>query len=115
VAVHASDGKRIAIFGTAGDAATGTFVIPTPGTYKVLVCNLAALTCAVTGGSNIASIVAVDGSGGSPFPVPASRTLYVTIVVVGNGTGAANTITLAGSGVPIPPPLTAPTGLRIIK
>jgi hypothetical protein len=115
VAIHGSDGKRIAVFGTAGDAASGSFIIPTAGTYKALICNLLASTCAITGGGNIASITAIEGTGGSPFPVAGSRTVYVNIVVAANGTGPANTITLQGSGVPAPPPPDPPTGVRIIR
>jgi hypothetical protein len=115
VAIRASYGNRIAVFGTAGDAASGSFVIPTAGTYKALICNVLALSCAISGGSNISSITAVEGGSGSPFAVPSSRTVYVNIVVSASGTGAANTITLQGSGVPSPAAPAPPTAVRIIR
>jgi hypothetical protein len=73
------------------------------------------LSCAISGGSNISSITAVEGGSGSPFAVPSSRTVYVTIVVSASGTGAANTITLQGSGVPAPAAPAPPTAVRIIR
>jgi len=113
VAILGSD-RRIAVFGTQGDAVSGSFVIPSAGTYRCLIANVQGSACEVTGGANIGGISAVSG-GASPFAVFAPRTLYLTIVVNGNGTGAANTISLQASGSAGPQPPAAPTGVRIVR
>lgn len=77
------------------DKTSGTFVLPTAGTYKVHISRLSGSSRTVTGGANVSSITAVEGGGSSPFTVSSANTLYLTIVVGSDGTGAANTITIS--------------------
>jgi hypothetical protein len=101
-------GDRIVVFHKTSSAATsGTFVIPSAGTWRVLITGLSAASSrTVTGGANVSSIQSIDPvDTSSPFtvntPVQDSVTgatiggwLYLTIVVGSSGTGAANTITI---------------------
>ncbi len=93
--VGARVGNRYAIFGAAATWSTGSFKLPTAGTYKVLVANFTGPTRALVGGANITSIVTAEGATSSPFTVASAGVIYLTIVVNTNGTGAANTVTVS--------------------
>jgi hypothetical protein len=118
-------GDRIAVFGAADLAPAGTFVIPSPGRYRVLVSDMGSgASRTITGGANISSITDVAAQTASPFTANAYGLVYLDIVVGGTGTGASNTVSIGApvGGAPEPtgvPPTSiapqAPTTVRIIR
>ena len=72
-------GDRIAVFGETNDALTsGTFVIPTAGTYKVLISGLAASAARTVTGSGATVTGTMTSS--------SAGTLYLTITTTGSNT-----------------------------
>jgi hypothetical protein len=81
--------KRIAVFNTGGDVTSGTFTVPTAGTYKAQICSLSGTTRTVTVSSGSVTDVATGGS--SPFTVDASKSLYLNLT----GLSAGATVTIS--------------------
>ena len=106
-------GNRIAVFGTSDLAPAGSFVIPSAGTYRVLISDLGAQAArTVTAGGNITSLSDIASGQSSGLRANPQGVLYLQLVVTANGSGAANTITL-GPAQDMPPPPVAPSGIRV--
>jgi hypothetical protein len=80
--------NRIAVFNSTGDVTSGTFTVPTAGTYKAQICNLSGATRTVSVSSGSVTDVATGGS--SPFTVDASKSLYLNLT--GLSAGAVVTV-----------------------
>ncbi len=89
-------GARVAAMGTTQNGTTsGTILMRTSGTYKLLIGNLSG-TRTLTKGANVTSITQIPGGGTGPtYVTDAKGCLYATLVVGTSGTGAANTVTVS--------------------
>lgn len=107
-------GDRIAVFGMSERPASGSFVIPTAGTYRVVIADFGiSTTRTITAGSNVGVISEVATGATAGFTANPQGVVYLNVTVTANGTGGANTITLgAPSGGPTTPQ--APDGVRLI-
>ena len=107
-------GDRIAVFGTTDLPPNGSFVIPTAGTYRVVIAGFGpSATRTVTAGGNITSMSNAATGGGVTFTSTPQGVLYASVTVAASGTGAANTITLGTASASGNPPQ-APGGVRIV-
>jgi len=107
-------GNRIAVFGSSDLPPAGSFIIPSAGTYRVMVSDLGsgALRTLVAGAS-ISAISDVTPQN-QQFRANAQGVLYLDVTVSSSGTGSANTISL-GAPVGIVAAPAAPTGIRIVR
>lgn len=108
-------GNRIAVFPASELLPpNGSFVIPTAGTYRVMISGIGpGATRTITPGGAIASVTDVQPTG-TQFKANPQGVLYLQVVVVASGTGGANTLTL-GAPVGLATPPAPPTGLRILR
>ena len=121
-------GGAIAIQAVPNLSSGGTFVLTTPGTYRLFIGGLGLSTSRTfTGGVNIGKLTVVGGGECNAGCIATPEgTLAMTVVVSAAGTGASNTITVGpavGGRVvedPVGPPAARPapappTNLRIIR
>jgi len=107
-------GNRVAVFATTELAPAGNFVIPTAGTYRIVVSDLGPQASrTVTGGSAISGLSDVATGATSSMTANAQGVLYLQVTVGSNGTGAENTISLGAPVGGVTPP-GAPTGVRLV-
>ena len=92
----------------------GSFVIPTAGTYRVVIADFGiSTTRTISGGTNVTAISEVASGATTGFTANPQGVIYLNVSVTGNGAGGANTITLgAPSGGPTTPQ--PPDGVRLI-
>ncbi len=110
-------GDAVGVHAVPDSSTGGTFILPSPGTYRLFVAGLgASVTRSLSGGANINALTSAGGglSCSEGCQVTPQGTLYLTVVVSSAGNGPANTITV-GPAVGGPTAPSPPGGVRIVS
>lgn len=85
-AILATAGKRIFAYNETGDVTSGTFTVPTAGTYHMKIVNLAGTsrTISASGGATLTKLEDGSGSSGSSFTLHASQSQDFNLVCGAN-------------------------------